>query len=239
MVWYKERTARRHPHGRPDTYRRTDQRPEDTETETERTQAAVIPAAGVETRTDAGAEEYIYVDRTLYEGRPEDLSGRAVRETRTYDLLDRLGIRYRRVDHGPAMTIAACKEVDDVLGAPMCKNLFLTNAQRTAFYLLLMPGDKPFKTKLLSKQIGSARLSFAEGEYMERFLDIHPGSVSVMGLMNDTEHRVHLLVDRDVAGAPFLCCHPCENTSSLKIETKDIFNIFLPAVGHEPTVVDL
>lgn len=201
--------------------------PEDRKTDTERTQA------------DTPQEARIYVDHTLYEGRPADGTGRAARELRTYDLLDELGIRYFRVDHEPAMTIAACQEVDGVLGAPMCKNLFLTNAQRTAFYLLLMPGDKPFKTKILSRQINSARLSFAEGEYMERFLDIRPGSVSVMGLMNDKERAVRLLVDRDVAEAPFLCCHPCENTSSLKIETKDIFNIFLPAVGHEPTVVEL
>lgn len=220
---------------------------EDTKTETQYPVNGIQCPAEENARENRPAEQVnvsederpVWVDGTIYTGRPADETGRAAREVRTYDLLDGLGIAYQRVDHEPAMTIPACREVDELLGTPMCKNLFLTNAQRSAFYLLLMPGDKPFRTKLLSKQIDSARLSFAEGTYMEEFLDIHPGSVSVLGLMNDTGNRVRLLVDREVAEKEYLCCHPCENTSSLKIKTRDIFDIFLPAVGHEPTVVEL
>ena len=175
----------------------------------------------------------------LYEGRPEDVTGRLEREVKVYDLLDSLGIKYFRTDHGPADTMEACHEIDAVLETLVCKNLFLCNRQKTNFYLLMMPGDKPFKTKDLSKQIDSARLSFASPEYMEEFLHISPGSVSIMGLMNDTENRVQLLVDKPVIESEDLGCHPCVNTSSLKMRTKDVFEKFLPAVHHEAIVVDL
>ena len=175
----------------------------------------------------------------LYEGRPQDVTGRLEREVKVYDLLDSLGIKYFRTDHGPADTMEACHEIDAVLETLVCKNLFLCNRQQTQFYLLMMPGDKPFKTKDLSKQIDSARLSFASPKYMEEFLHISPGSVSIMGLMNDTENRVQLLVDKPVIESEDLGCHPCVNTSSLKMRTKDVFEKFLPAVHHEAIVVDL
>lgn len=176
---------------------------------------------------------------TLYKGRPEDTSGRTEREIRTYDYLDSLGISYGRCDHPAAETMEVCEEIDLCLNARICKNLFLCNRQATDFYLLMMPGDKVFKTKELSKQIGSARLSFASGEKMVEYLDIEPGSVSVMGLMNDKEGRVRLLVDEDVLCDEFLGCHPCVNTSSLRIRTGDVFDIFVPSTGHDITKVHL
>lgn len=175
----------------------------------------------------------------LFKGKPENAGERLPRESRVYDLLDSLGIEYERVDHEPAMTMEACEAVDEALGTLMCKNLFLCNRQKTAFYLLLMPGDKKFKTKELSSQINSARLSFAEAEDMLKYLDIEPGAVSVMGLMNDKGHGVRLLVDEDVKAGEYIGCHPCVNTSSLKIKTSDIFSKFLPAVGHEAEIVHL
>ena len=140
----------------------------------------------------------LHIDTTVYEGRPADETGRLPKEIHTYDLLDRLSIPFVRVDHEAAMTIEACQGVDALLGMEICKNLFLCNRQKTLFYLLLMPGSKPFRTKELSAQIGSARLSFASEEYMEQFLDLTPGSVTVLGLMNDTDNRVQLLIDEDV-----------------------------------------
>lgn len=175
----------------------------------------------------------------LMKGRPEDSTGREERELKVYDLLDKLGIAYERTDHEEANTMEACNEIDRILGTIICKNLFLCNRQKTQFYLLMMPGDKPFKTKDLSKQIGSARLSFAEPEFMEEFLHIRPGAVSIMGLMNDVENHVQLLIDRPVIESETLGCHPCVSTSSLKMKTKDVLEKFLPAVGHELLVVDL
>lgn len=175
----------------------------------------------------------------LHVGRPIDEIGREEKEIRVYDMLDALGICYERVDHEAAMTMEACHEVDKVLGVEMCKNLFLCNRQKTDFYLLLMPGDKPFKTKELSHQIGSARLSFAAAEDMENYLDICPGAVSIMGLMNDKENHVRLLVDEEVLKGEYIGCHPCVNTSSLKIKTADVFDTYLKAVHHDKTVVVL
>ena len=175
----------------------------------------------------------------LKEGRPADWETRLPKEIRVYDFLDKLGIHYAYVDHPAAMTMEACADADKAMGTPMCKNLFLCNRQCTEFYLLLLPGDKPFKTKELSKQIGSSRLSFADGAYMEQFLDITPGSLSILGLMNDHDHRVKLLIDEDVLRTPFVGCHPCINTASLRLGTEDLMNKIIPAMGHAPTMVQL
>lgn len=175
----------------------------------------------------------------LFKGRPEDETGRLEKEIRVYDFLDRLGIEYERTDHEPADTMEACNKIDAVLGTLICKNLFLCNRQKTDFYLLIMPGNKPFKTKDITAPLGCSRLSFASPKYMEKFLDITPGAVSVMGLMNDTENNVRLVVDRAVFDDETFGCHPCVNTSSLKLKTKDIIEKYLPAVHHEPTVIEL
>ena len=175
----------------------------------------------------------------LIKGRPADETGRLEKEIRVYDLLDQLGMEYYRTDHEPATTMEVCNDIDKILGTLICKNLFLCNRQKTQFYLLMMPGDKPFKTKELSKQIGSARLSFASPDFMLEFLDIKPGAVSVMGLMNDKDNRVRLLVDEDVLKGEYVGCHPCVNTSSLKIKTADVFGKYLDAVHHTATTVKL
>ncbi len=172
-------------------------------------------------------------------GRPADCSGRLDKEIRSYDLLDALGMDYARMDHEPAMTMEICAAIDEALGAPICKNLLLCNRQCTSFYLLMLPGDKVFKTKDLSSQIGSSRLSFADGAYMEQFLDITPGSLSILGLMNDKENRVQLLIDRDLLQCPFIGCHPCINTSSLRLRTEEVLQKLIPALGHEPIMVQL
>lgn len=175
----------------------------------------------------------------LQQGRPENCAGRLPKEIRVYDFLDKLGISYQRVDHEAAMTMEACAAVDEILEATMCKNLLLCNRQCTDFYLLLLPGDKVFKTKELSKQIGSSRLSFADGSYMEQYLDITPGSLSVLGLMNDKEHHVQLLIDEDLLSGQYIGMHPCINTSSLRLLTSDLMNIVIPAMGHPPRMVTL
>lgn len=176
----------------------------------------------------------------LEKGRPVNIEGRLEKELRVYDLLDSLGIQYERVDHEEANTMEACAEIDKVLApAVICKNLFLCNAQKTKFYLLMIREDKKFLTKDISKQINSARLSFGPAEYMEQFLDITPGSVSVLGLMNDIENQVMLLVDEDVLQAEYFGCHPCVNTSSLRLKIADVFETFLQKVEHGYTVVKL
>ena len=175
----------------------------------------------------------------LEEGRPTYLSGRAEREIRVYDLLDSLSVSYKRIDHEPAMTMEVCELIDKALEAVICKNLFLCNRQETDFYLLMMPGDKVFKTKDLSSQIGSSRLSFATPENMLLMLDVTPGSASVLSLMNDKENRVKLLIDRDVLQNEYFGCHPCMNTSSLRIKVSDLTEKIIPALSHPYTEVVL
>ena len=175
----------------------------------------------------------------VFEGRPAGSAGREEKEMRVYDLLDKLGLWYLRTDHEPADTMEACDRIDAVLDVLICKNLFLTNRNKSKFYLLMMPGDKAFRTKELAHQHGLQRLSFAGEEDMKKYLDITPGSVSIMGLMNDHENKVQLLVDEDVLKGEYLGCHPVVNTSSLKLRTAEVFDIFLPAVGHEPWIVTL
>lgn len=176
----------------------------------------------------------------LTKGRPASMEGRMEKEIRTYDLLDELGIEYERVDHEEANTMEACLAVDEVLApAVICKNLFLCNSQKTKFYLLMIKNDKKFKTKEISQQINSARLSFAPAEFMEEYLDIMPGSVSVMGLMNDKDNQVSLLVDEDILSAEYFGCHPCVNTASMRLKVADVFGPFLQAVHHDYTVVKL
>ena len=175
----------------------------------------------------------------LETGRPADCGGRLEKEIRVYDFLDKLGIAYHRIDHEATMTMESCAAVDSVLDATICKNLLLCNRQCTAFYLLMLPGNKPFKTSILSKQIGSSRMSFADAVYMEKYLDITPGSLSILGLMNDTEMQVQLLIDEDVLEGEFIGCHPCINTSSLRFRTEDLTGKIIPAMGHEPTIVEL
>lgn len=182
--------------------------------------------------------EHLYIDTNIYTTRPDSV-GRLEKEMRVYDLLENLDISYERLDHDVTPSIEACLEVEEMLQIEICKNLFLCNSQKTDFYLLMMPGNKKFKTAELSRQIQTSRLSFASPEHMEEFLDITPGSVSVLGLMNDHNYRVKLLIDRDVISNKYVGCHPCINTSSLKITTSDLMEKFLPYIKHEPIIVDL
>ena len=177
----------------------------------------------------------------LLKGSPEHMEDRQDRERRAYALLDGLGIDFDRTDHPdePATTMEACAEIDAVLNVRICKNLFLCNRQKTSFYLLIMPGDKPFKTKELSKQMGISRLSFAGESDMKELLDLYPGSVSILGLMNDKDHRVQLVIDEDVLKEEYFGCHPCVNTSSLRFKTSDLIEKIIPALKITPITARL
>ena len=160
-------------------------------------------------------------------------------EERSYALLEGLNIPFSRVDHDVAATMEDLIPVEEALGCGICKNLFLTNRQQTEFYLLLLPGSKPFKTKYLSKQLGTARLSFGSGEQLEEKLGVTSGSASVLALAADPDNKVHLVIDKDILAAEFFACHPCRNSTTLKLATADLKNILLPALGHEAHWVEL
>ena len=181
------------------------------------------------------------INMELIKGSPENTQGRQEREVRAYEFLDKLGVEFERTDHfdRPATTMEACADIDSVLNVHICKNLFLCNRQKTKFYLLIMPGDKPFKTKELSSQMGISRLSFADEAAMKEYLDLYPGSVSVLGLMNDAEHCVQLVIDEDVLKEEYFGCHPCVNTSSLRFKTTELTEKIIPALNITPITVHL
>lgn len=176
-------------------------------------------------------------EKNVFVGRPAEK--RTATEEAVYDFLDGTGVYYERTDHDAAMTMEDCISIGNTLGTEICKNLVLCNRQKTNFYLLLMPGDKEFRTKDLSAQINSARLSFADGETMQKLISSQPGSASILGLLFDKDNNIRLLIDSDVLEKEYFGCHPCMNTSSLKIKTKDLTEIIIPALGHEPTIVKL
>ena len=181
--------------------------------------------------------EAFLTDTTRYSGRPAEK--RADIEEAAYDLLLKCDISFERADHAPAMTIELCHEVEKVLGAKICKNLFLCNRQKTDFYLLLIDGDKVFKTKYLSAQLGCSRLSFAEGEKMQELLCVQPGSASVLALLNDKAQQVRLVIDRPVLKEARFACHPCKNTSTVSFATQELMEKLLPMLNRDYTVVDL
>ncbi len=176
---------------------------------------------------------------SLQVGRPSDTAGRQDREIRSYDFLDKIGVSYERLDHEPAVSMEVCAEIDKSLNAVTCKNLFLCNRQKTNFYLLLIPGDKKFLTKDISKQINSARLSFAGEEELLSMMDLLPGSITILGLMNDPDQRIRLLIDEDVLRCDHIGFHPCANTTTLRVSVADLKEKIIPALQHEPTIVSL
>lgn len=180
----------------------------------------------------------MYINHTVFTAAP-DPSTRSDNENKCFKVLDELGISYERLEHDAAMTIDNCQEIDQLLGTDMCKNLFLTNSAKSQYYLLLMPGNKQFRTKDVSRQIGSTRLSFGASDKMQEYLGVSPGSVTVMGLMFDTESNVRLLIDKELIKNEYICFHPCINTGSVKAKTADIVEKFLPYTKHAPTYVEL
>lgn len=175
----------------------------------------------------------------VYKGRPETNENRLSKEIEVYDFLDSLSIEYERVDHNAADTIEACLEVEKVIGVGICKNLFVCNRTKTEYYIIMMSGHKAFRTADVSKKIGCSRLSFASAEDMEKLLGVTPGSVTVMALKNDTARRVKLVIDRDIINGEYIRCHPCINTSTLKIKTEDLLRVFLTKVKHTPMIIDI
>lgn len=178
----------------------------------------------------------MYIDQTIYTARPADRRTEA--EEAIYDKLDELSLPYLRVDHDHADTMEDCLLIEGKLGAAICKNLFLCNRQQTQFYLLMMRGNKPFKTKFLSAQLGCSRLSFADEGHMADLLHTVPGSVSALELLFDTQGQVQLVIDSPLMEDEYISAHPGLSRSTLRLARADLLK-FTAATGHEPVIVDL
>lgn len=180
----------------------------------------------------------IKVNQTIYKSTPSEV-GRLSKEMKVYDVLQELGIQFEGVDHEIASTIDDCEEIEKLLDVSIYKNLFLCNKQETNFYLLIMPGKKSFKASIVSQQVQSSRLSFAPPHLMEKYLHTTPGSASILSLIYDRTNKVKLLVHKDLLQESHIACHPCINTSSLKIRTQDLLEKFVPYTGHDITIIEL
>ena len=174
----------------------------------------------------------------VYRGVPKDIDSRQEKERKCYDFLSKLGIDYEVVDHEEASDMDRCREIESVLGVKICKNIMLCNRQESRFFIFMMPGDKKYVTKEFSKKIGMSRLSFAKEKYLKEFLNVSSGSVSVLALLNDTDNKVELVIDRDVIQQDHIRCHPCVNTSTLKIKTEDFLNKIIPALKKEVMIIE-
>lgn len=174
------------------------------------------------------------IDPVCREGRP--LEKRSEQEEAIYDRLGELNIPFFRVDHDHADNMEDCRKIEAVLGAPICKNLFLCNRQQTEFYLLMMPGEKPFKTKFITAPLGCSRLSFAGEGHMHELLHTVPGSVSALELIFDTENRIRLVMDEELMKEETVSGHPGFSTTTVRLKRED-FLTYVRACGHEPTVI--
>ena len=154
-------------------------------------------------------------------------------------LLETLRIPYRMVEHPAAGAMEDLVAVEERLGVRICKNLFLCNRQKTVFYLLLIPADKRFKTSVVSKLIGSSRLSFGEEDKLYELLGVRPGSITPLGLVFDEAHQVNLLIDREVLALEEIGMHPLVNTASIAMKTEDMMKVYFPFTGHEPQILDI
>lgn len=164
---------------------------------------------------------------------------RIATEKKVYELLAKLKIPYERVDNEVVETMEECEEIDRALGAEIRKSIFLCNKKKTSFFLVVVPAKKALDTSALEKKIGVSHLSFASGELMEEHLGTKPGSASVMGLINDEDDYVQLIIDKEVAEDEWFGCNPGINTSHLKMKTSDLLNKFLPQIRHKAKVIDL
>lgn len=180
----------------------------------------------------------MYIDPIIYEGAPSG-EGRLDKEMKSYEVLEKLGIPFKRLDHEAIGTVEGCEAIEKKLDMPIYKNLFLCNSKKEQYYLLMMRGKKTFKSSSIAKQIGSTRLSFGTPDVLEDYLNLTPGSVSLLGLIFDTTHRVKVLLDESILQETYIGCHPCINTSSLKISRAELLEKFLAYTGHEPTFVKI
>lgn len=161
-----------------------------------------------------------------------------------YTLLEQLNIPFRKMEHAAASGMEDLAAVERQLRhtdakEAFCKNLFLCNRQKTVFYLLLIREDKRFRTSVVSKLIGASRLSFGDEENLYQLLGVHPGAITPLGLAFDTEHQVRLLMDRELLSLEEIYVHPCVNTATVALKTRDLLEKFFPFTGHTPQLLDI
>ena len=145
--------------------------------------------------------------------------------------LQELGIAVTRHEHPPVATVGEAEKHWADIDATHCKNLFLRNQKGTRYYLVILEHSKRADLRALADQIGDGKLSFASPDRLMTCLGLTPGSVSPFGLIHDAEHKVRVVVDRDLKTAERVSFHPNINTVTLTLAFAD-FEKFLGACGN-------
>lgn len=167
------------------------------------------------------------------------LEERSSLEMKTYQILDKLNIKYERIDHEAVSSMEECVEVNKKLKVEIRKNIFLCNSKKTTFFLFVLPANKPFDTKKFCQKLGLSHVSFANEEYMEKYLGTKPGSATIMGLLCDEDDYVQVILDKEIIEEEYFGCNPGQNTSHIKIKTEDLLKKFLPYVKHRPKIIEM
>ncbi len=160
-------------------------------------------------------------------------------EENVYTKLNELNIQFDRVDNDTVEAMEECVEISNKLGAEIRKTIIVCNEKKTQFYLVVLPAEKRFDSKLFRDKMGCSRVSFAKAEDMQEILGVVPGSATIMSVINDKDNIVKVAIDKEVADSEFFACNTGENTRHIKIKTSDLLNVFLPNVNHEPTIIEL
>jgi Ala-tRNA(Pro) deacylase len=167
-------------------------------------------------------------NRACLEGGAQHLNSQ---EQEVYEHLERLGIAFVRHEHPPVSTVEEANQHWAGIDAMHFKNLFLRNQKGDRHYLAVVQSAKRVDLKSLATQIGDGRLSFGSPQRLLTCLALTPGSVSPFGLMNDRDHSVRVLLDRDLKTAPRVAFHPNINTATLSVATADFLR-FLDTCGN-------
>ena len=153
-----------------------------------------------------------------------------------YALFDREGIAWRTTEHAPVFRVDEGHEIKAAMPGGHSKNLFLKDA-KDQLWLVSALGETTIDLKSLPKVIGSARLSFGSATLMEEVLGVTPGSVTVFALINDTSHRVRLVLDAGLLKHEIVNFHPLTNAATTAISSQALLR-FAEVLGYQPTVVD-
>jgi Ala-tRNA(Pro) deacylase len=153
--------------------------------------------------------------------------------------LDKNRLSYRLYRHERADTIEDCLRMPFIDGSiTICKNVFLCNRQQTAFHLMLLRPETPFRTAVVSRALGVSRLSFAPESALGEILGVTAGSVSPLGLYFDRRHCAALCYEAAVRNTPSIAFHPCDNAATVIFSQEVFWNGVLPALDVTPSAIE-
>ena len=172
----------------------------------------------------------------LLEGRPENIQNE--KEQACYDILDKLGISYQRVEYNffPSET-QQLRQIDDVLGVAGIKNLIFRTRNKSQFFFVILPREGRFDEKGFRAKYQLPKITMAKGDELSQLLNTHAGAVSIMELIHDKEGVIHLFAEEGVLQQEYFRFHPNENRSTVRIRMEDFKHKLLPYLNHDLTVL--